>query len=833
MTEIYDYLRLLFARIGDPHCYICKKPITSQTLDQIVDQIMGLSQGTRLSILAPVVRRRKGEYKAKLEELRKDGFVRVNIDGKTYDLDEEIVLDKFKPHDIDVYVDRVIIKPGIRSRVADSVETALRLTDGICKVVLADGREIMTSEHFACIECGVSFPELSPRMFSFNNPYGACSRCGGMGELMDFDPELVISDPGLSLSEGVIEPWKNREFYLSQLSHLQDYLGFDLSTPWRELSSSVREKILYGFREVGFEGVIPSLERRFREYERRRREQGEIGKGIFIGDEFFRYMRSSVCEVCKGARLRPESLHVMISGKNIWQVTEMSIADCSRFFSGLRLTERKRRIASRVLKEIQSRLYFLIEVGLDYLTLSRLAGTLSGGESQRIRLATQIGSSLVGVIYALDEPSIGLHQRDNIRLIQMLQRLRDMGNTVIVVEHDKEMILSSDYIIDMGPGAGKHGGYVVATGSPQKIAECKDSLTGRYLSGACQIPLPRKRRGLNSQFITVKGARANNLKNITVRFPLGVFTCITGVSGSGKSTLVIDIMLKALRQKLYYSKEKPGEFDSIEGEYFIDKVIHVDQSPIGRSLRSNPATYTGVFTYIRELFSLLSEARARGYKPGRFSFNVKGGRCEACQGDGLIKIEMHFLPDIYIQCEVCKGRRYNRETLEIRYKGKNIADILEMTVYESYQFFENIPRIRSKLKTLIDVGLGYITLGQSATTLSGGEAQRIKLSRELSKRATGKTLYFLDEPTTGLHFADIQKLLEVLNRLVQQGNTVIVIEHNMDVIKNADWIIDLGPEGGEKGGEVVVCGTPEEVAQSEISYTGKYLRSSLALQSKA
>ncbi|MFA4909812.1 MAG: excinuclease ABC subunit UvrA [Desulfobacteria bacterium] len=832
VTEIYDYLRVLFARVGKPFCYKCGKEILSQTVQQIVDQIIDLPDETRIVILSPIVRGRKGEYRRELNQLRKDGYVRVKIDGEIRDLSEEIILDKNKKHHIDVIIDRLIIKGDIKKRLADSLETALNLSEGIVKVEIIGGEELTFSEKFACIDCGISYPEITPRMFSFNNPYGACPTCGGLGTTMHFDPDLIVPNPSLSLREGAILPWarRNSSYFHQMLDALSEHYEIDIYTPFKDLSPKIQHALLYGsgeekikfhfelnerkvFHYKEFEGVINNLERRYRETD-----------SDFIREELERYMNNHPCPTCHGNRLRQESLFIKVDGRSICDMTNLSIKEASKLFSSIWLSDRDMEIAARILKEIRERLGFLINVGVDYLTLDRPSATLSGGEGQRIRLATQIGSSLVGVLYILDEPSIGLHQRDNIRLLEALKRLRDIGNTVLVVEHDEETILSSDYIVDMGPGAGVDGGKVVFCGTPQEIVKDENSLTGKYLSRKLTIPVPIKRRRPDKRYFVVKGATENNLKNISVKIPLGLFNCVTGVSGSGKSTLVIDTICKVLAQKLYHTKERAGKVTGIEGLEYIDKVIDIDQSPIGRTPRSNPATYTGVFTHIRDIFSKLPESRARGYRPGRYSFNVKGGRCEACRGDGTIKIEMHFLPDIYVMCEVCKGRRYNRETLEIQYKGKNIADILDMTVDQAFAFLNRIPKIKAKLQTLSDVGLNYIKLGQSATTLSGGEAQRVRLAKELSKRSTGKTLYVLDEPTTGLHFADIQKLLHVLNKLIDAGNTVIVIEHNLDVIKTADFIIDLGPEGGEKGGEVVACGTPEELTGISESYTGQFLK---------
>jgi excinuclease ABC subunit A len=838
VTEIYDYLRLLFARIGRPSCYSCGKEIASQTVSQMVDQIMTLPEGTKISLLSPIVRGRKGEYRKELLHLRKEGFVRVIIDGEPHDLADEIELDKKKKHDIDIVVDRLVVKDGIQQRLADSLETALHHAEGVVKVQVVGGAEshtILFSEALACIDCGISYPEMTPRMFSFNNPYGACPDCTGLGTRMYFDPELVVPNPDLSLREGAIAPWEKRlsGWFHQTLEALARAYKFDILTPFNKLSEEARRIILYGsngekvefwWEEDGgrrhtyykeFEGVLNNLERRYRETDS---EQ--------VREELEKYMNVMPCPTCEGARLKKEALFVRVGGRNIREVTALSIVDSLAFFDGLTLTEKEAEIARRILKEIRERLHFLVNVGLDYLSLDRSSGTLSGGEGQRIRLATQIGSSLVGVLYILDEPSIGLHQRDNARLLITLKHLRDIGNTVLVVEHDEETILEADHVIDMGPGAGVHGGEVVAQGTPAEVMANPASLTGRYLTGELSIPVPGRRRQAE-RFLRVVGATENNLKEVEVTIPLAVMTCVTGVSGSGKSSLIIDTLYRVLCQRLYRSREKAGAVRDIQGIEALDKVINIDQSPIGRTPRSNPATYTGVFTEIRDLFSGLPESKVRGYKPGRYSFNVKGGRCEACSGDGIIKIEMHFLPDVYVQCEVCKGARYNRETLEVKYKGKSIAEVLDMTVSQAVQFMENIPRIKNKLKTLEDVGLGYIKLGQSATTLSGGEAQRVKLAKELSKRATGRTIYILDEPTTGLHFHDIAKLLEVLERLVEAGNTIVIIEHNLDVIKTADYIIDLGPEGGDRGGEVIAVGTPEEVAAVTRSYTGQFLRKML------
>ena len=834
VTEIYDYLRLLFARVGRVHCYKCGEEISSQTVQQMVDQVTGWPEKSRLMVMAPIVRGRKGEYRKELKQLQADGFVRVRIDGEMHELAEPIELDKNKKHTIEVVVDRIIIKDGIESRLADSIETALGLAEGVVRVEIIDGESRLFSEQHACVECGVSYPEITPRMFSFNNPYGACDDCSGLGTRMYFDVDLVVPNADLSIREGAIAPWESRTGYWYQqiLEALSDHYKFELTAPFSQLPDAVRRSILDGsgdeevrfffdqggrrhFYHKKFEGVLPNLERRYRETD-----------SDAVRENLERYMNIMPCPSCDGARLRPESLHVRVSGKNMQEVVAQSIVQATNFFEKLDLTEKEAEIGRRILKEIRERLSFLTHVGLDYLTLDRSSGTLSGGEGQRIRLATQVGSSLVGVLYILDEPSIGLHQRDNRRLLETLKKLRDMGNTVLVVEHDEETILEADHVIDMGPAAGMMGGEIVAEGTPEEIMKVPESLTGQYMSGEEMIPLPEERRQAKHH-LEIRGATANNLQKIDVSFPLGVLTCVTGVSGSGKSTLVIDTLYKTLAQRLNRSRDRAGKVGDVVGLDKLDKVIDIDQSPIGRTPRSNPATYTGVFSDIRDLFAQLPEAKVRGYKPGRFSFNVKGGRCEACQGDGIIKIEMHFLPDVYVQCEVCKGARFNRETLEIKYKGKAIADVLDMTANQAAKFFANIPKINRKLETLRDVGLGYIKLGQSATTLSGGEAQRVKLAKELGKRATGQTIYILDEPTTGLHFDDIRKLLDVLQRLVDAGNTVLVIEHNLDVIKTADHIIDLGPEGGDRGGEIVATGTPEEVARVSKSFTGCYLRSYL------
>ncbi|MFH1954318.1 MAG: excinuclease ABC subunit UvrA [Pseudomonadota bacterium] len=831
-TEIYDYLRLLFARVGQPYCPECGLEISSQTTQDIVDQVMRIEQGTKIQILAPLFEGRKGEHLKLLQGLRKDGFTRVKIDGEVRLLDEDIVLEKNKKHEISVVVDRLIIKGDILRRLTDSMELTLSLSDGKAVVEVIDSRDLFFNQKAACPKCGLSIPELTPQMFSFNNPQGACEECSGLGTKRYFDPDLIVPDPDLSLREGAIAPWTNRHsvYFQQMLDSVCRHYGIDIYTPFKDLPEEIRHAFLHGsdedevkfYYEKGdrrysfkrpFEGVIPNLERRYHETD-----------SYQVRYEIENYMSIRPCPLCEGARLKGVSLAVRVGGKAIHEVTALSVDKAYIFFEDLKLDPKKEVIARRVLKEIGERLGFLRSVGLDYLTIDRPSGTLSGGEDQRIRLATQISSRLAGVLYVLDEPSIGLHQRDNLRLLTNLKQLKELGNTVLVVEHDAETILSADHVIDMGPGAGIKGGEVVFNGPPGELLANQLSLTGEYLSGRRTIPVPVRRRKGNGEAIVIEGAKENNLKEITASIPLGTFTCVTGVSGSGKSSLINGILYPALSQKLYRSKEKVGPVKSIQGIQHLDKVINIDQSPIGRTPRSNPATYTGAFIHIRELFSMLPESRARGYKPGRFSFNVKGGRCEACKGDGIIKIEMHFLPDVYVTCEACKGLRYNRDTLEIRYKGYNIADILSMTVNQAFSFFENVPGVRNKLKTLVDVGLGYIRLGQQATTLSGGEAQRIKLSKELSKRNTGRTLYLLDEPTTGLHFADIQKLLEVLNYLVDLKNTVVVIEHNLDVIKVADHIIDLGPEGGEKGGYVVGTGSPEEIAEIQSSYTGQFLK---------
>ena len=811
VTEIYDYLRLLFARAGRPHCPRCGKPITQQTVEQMVDQIMALGDGTKLMIMAPLVRGKKGEHQKVLEDIRKNGYARVRVDGEIHDVGVELPLEKNKKHSIDVVIDRIVVREGVAQRLADSLETALQLSKGVVYVQIVDGKELVFSENFACVDCGISLPEIAPRMFSFNSPFGACPDCTGLGNNMEIDPTLIVPDGTKSLLDGAIAPLSNNanSWFMCQLEAVVERHGESLYSIWDELPDKLKEIIINGAGEEKFsftyenmygenrtyhtvyEGVIPLLNRRYRET-----------TSDYSREEIEEYMSSKPCPTCKGARLKPEALAIRVGDKNIYEVTRLTIAESQQFFASLELSEREQKIAYQILKEINARLGFLLNVGLEYLTLDRAAGTLSGGEAQRIRLATQIGSGLVGVLYILDEPSIGLHQRDNNRLLSTLQRLRDLGNTLLVVEHDEDTMYAADHIIDIGPLAGAGGGNVVAQGNVEAIKASEQSITGQYLSGRKSIPVPAERRKPNGKWLEVRGAKENNLKNINVKLPLGVFNAVTGVSGSGKSTLVNEIL----------------------GVEYIDKIIDIDQSPIGRTPRSNPATYTGLFDNIRELFSQTAEAKMRGYKPGRFSFNVKGGRCEACKGDGIIKIEMHFLPDVYVPCEVCKGARYNRETLEVRYKGKSISQVLGMVIDEAVEFFQNIPRLYRKLQIMQDVGLGYIKLGQPATTLSGGEAQRVKLATELARRSTGKTLYILDEPTTGLHTADIHKLLEVLQRLVDGGDTVVVIEHNLDVIKTADYIIDLGPEGGTGGGTIVAKGTPEQIAATPKSYTGQFLK---------
>ncbi len=839
VTEIYDYLRLLYARAGRPHCPECGEPITQQTVQQMVDALMGQGEGAKLTLLAPVIRGKKGEHSKLLDEIRKDGYVRVRVDGELRELSEEIKLDKNKKHTLEVVIDRIVVKESVARRLAESLETALKLGEGLVIVDVNGEQELTFSENFACIDCGISLPEIAPRMFSFNTPYGACPACTGLGVNLEIDPDMIVPDGSKTLRDGAIVAVSSNpgSFFMCQLKVLLDKRGFSLDTVWNALPQEIRELILNGsegerlsfeyenlFGEVkthftAYEGVLPMLARRHRE-----------STSDSMREEIERYMTSKPCPVCHGARLKKESLAVKVGGKNIQEVTHLTVGESQRFFQQLELTEREKKIAVQIRKEIDARLGFLINVGLDYLSLDRAAGTLSGGEAQRIRLATQIGSGLVGVLYILDEPSIGLHQRDNKKLLEALKKLRDLGNTLLVVEHDEETMFSADHIIDIGPGAGVHGGHVVAQGTVDEIQACEESITGQYLSGKLAIPVPEKRRSPNGKWVEVLGAAENNLDNIDVRFPLGVFTAVTGVSGSGKSTLVNEILYKALAQKIYGGRTRPGVHREIRGSQYIDKIIDIDQSPIGRTPRSNPATYTGLFDSVRELFSLTPEAKLRGYKPGRFSFNVKGGRCESCRGDGIIKIEMHFLPDVYVPCEVCKGARYNRETLDVHYKGKNIAQVLDMVVEEALDFFANLPKIQRKLQVLHDVGLDYIKLGQPATTLSGGEAQRVKLSTELARRSTGKTLYILDEPTTGLHMADVHRLLEVLDRLVDAGDTVIVIEHNLDVIKRADHVIDLGPEGGLGGGRIIAAGTPEQLAAVAESYTGQYLKPVLPMQ---
>jgi len=836
VTEIHDYLRLLYARIGKPYCWKCGDLISKQTVQQIVDSVMLNEIGTKLQILSPVIRGRKGQFKDILKNLKQDGYVRIRVDGKLRDLSEKIILNKNIKHNIEVVIDRIIIEHDIKERLTDSIELGLKTGSGLIIVNILPNNEHLYSEQFSCPKCDISIEEVSPRMFSFNSPYGACKTCDGLGTKMDIDTDLLVPDKKKSLIQGAIVPLGEQprgNWYSSILKSLAEYYEFKFTTPWYRLSQKSRDVILYGtgkdniklyyksrkFKgeyDGGFEGVIKNLERRYH-------QTNSTG----IRDWIERFMSMQSCPDCKGSRLNNQSLSVKITNYNIGQISKLSIEDLVLFFDKLNISKTEKKIAGQILKEVKERLQFLINVGLEYLTLDRTATTLSGGEAQRIRLATQIGSQLMGVLYILDEPSIGLHQRDNMRLINTLEKLRDLGNTVLVVEHDRETIERSDYIIDLGPGAGEKGGKVIFSGTPEEIIKSKKSITGPYISGKKDIDLPKKRRNGNGKFISLYGASGNNLKNIDVKFPLSKLICITGVSGSGKSTLINETFFPILSNQLNNSRKKGLDYKSIDGLLYLDKVIDIDQSPIGRTPRSNPATYTGIFTFIRELFSNIPESKLRGYKAGRFSFNVKGGRCESCSGDGIIKIEMHFLPDVYVECEICKGFRYNRETLEVKFKGKNIADILEMTVDEAFKFFENIPQIKRRLQTLKDVGLGYIKLGQQATTLSGGEAQRVKLSSELSKIGTGRTLYILDEPTTGLHFEDIKMLLNVLNRLVDQGNTVIIIEHNLDVIKTADWIIDLGPEGGQKGGNVIIEGAPEDIIKNKISYTGQYLKSIL------
>lgn len=838
VTEINDYLRLLFARIGVPHCPKCGREITRQSIDQVVDAVKAIPSGSKIQIIAPLIRGRKGEHVKVLDQIRKDGYVRVKIDGDVYDINETPKLDKNCKHDIDVIIDRIVIKDGIDTRLSDSLETAFSLGQGLAKVDLVGESEMLFSQHFACPDCGISIEELSPRMFSFNNPYGACPSCSGLGYNEKLDVDRIIPDKTLSIAQGAIDAngWSSKDgsYGMLYFKALAEQYGFSLETPWCDLSDKVKNIILYGTGDeklhleyerefysgswdAAFEGIIPCMERRYNET-----------KSDAARSQYENYISQVECPDCHGARLKPEVLAVTIKGKSIADVCSMPVGEVSAFLDSIELSESESIIASRIFKELKARLNFLVNVGLDYLTLSRSATTLSGGEAQRIRLATQIGSGLVGVLYILDEPSIGLHQRDNSRLLDTLRGLRDLGNTLIVVEHDEETIRSADHIVDIGPGPGVHGGRVIAQGSVEDIMAVPESITGQFLSGVRAIPvLEVRRQASNGNWLTVKGCRENNLRNIDVRIPLGVFTCVTGVSGSGKSSLVNGIIKKYLLNKLNRAHTKPGDFDSMDGYENLDKVIDIDQSPIGRTPRSNPATYTGLFDLIREVFAMTPDAKLRGYTNGRFSFNVKGGRCESCRGDGIIKIEMHFLPDVYVPCEVCGGKRYNRETLEVKYKGKTIADVLDMTVEQALDFFAPLPKLAKKLQTLYDVGLGYIKLGQSSTTLSGGEAQRVKLSAELARRDTGRTLYILDEPTTGLHFADVEKLLAILQRLCDSGSSVLVIEHNLDVIKSADYIIDLGPEGGKRGGNVIAAGTPEEVSLCENSYTGQYLRNIL------
>lgn len=834
ITEIYDYMRLLWARAGTPYSPATGLPIESQSVSQMVDAVAALPEGSKILLLAPIVRGKKGEFRKELESLRQQGFQRVKIDGETYALDEAPALNKNQKHDIEVVVDRLVIKPGIEARIAQSAEIALKLSDGLLYAEnAATGEKTTFSSKFACPVSGFTIEEIEPRLFSFNNPFGACPHCDGIGASLYMDPDLVVPNPNRSLSQGAIAPWDcgRSAFYSQTVTSLCDFLRIDAKTPWKDLPEKAREIILYGSGNVcipmyysrfstdkPFEGVIPNMERRFLETD-----------SSWVREEFSKYQSAATCEHCGGKRLKPEALAVKICGLDIMDASQMSIQKALEWFSGVeaQLTPKKAEIAQKILKEIIERLNFLNNVGLGYLTLSRQSGSLSGGEAQRIRLASQIGSGLTGVMYVLDEPSIGLHQRDNDRLLATLNRLRDIGNTVIVVEHDEDAIRAADFLVDIGPGAGEKGGYIMAQGSVDEVLKSRDSLTAQYLTGRKEISVPLRRRKGNGSFITLKGAKTNNLKNVNLQIPLGTLTCVTGVSGGGKSSLILETLFKAVNKELNGSREPAGKYDELSGLENIDKVIDIDQSPIGRTPRSNPATYTGVFSYIREWFAGLPEAKARGYGAGRFSFNVAGGRCEACQGDGVTKIEMHFLPDVYVACDVCKGKRFNRETLEVKYRGQSIADVLDMTVDEAHEFFAAIPSIKNRLELLQKVGLGYIHLGQSATTLSGGEAQRIKLSKELSKKATGKTLYILDEPTTGLHFEDINRLLKVLQTLVEQGNTVVVIEHNLDVIKTADYIIDLGPEGGDGGGKIIAKGTPEEVAKSKVSYTAKYLREKL------